>query len=215
MDIQQVLQLIEEGLTQQHIADRLGVSVNKLRYSLAKHRKQESIEPHLNETDRTDKPLGLHVDYAALEEHEHGDRLILLPGDRTSLYVYWEITERRRQLIEGFFGCGWHVLPKLLRVYDVTLQSFHGDNANRYFDVPINDYANNWFIHHVDSGAAYCIDYGTTTLDGRFITILRSNTAETPPGNPQGRRDRRLSTIEMAEDAKPEWMESFTGYSLA
>ncbi|MFC4809895.1 DUF4912 domain-containing protein [Paenibacillus sp. GCM10023250] len=108
------------------------------------------------------------------------DVLVLLPRDPGTLYVYWTLTELRIRMIEEHFHCAWDELPKLLRIYDVTYISFDGDNANRYRDVRIDGRADNWFVHGLSAGTVFCADLGTTALDGRFVAVLRSNTAETP-----------------------------------
>ncbi|SFI86483.1 Winged helix-turn-helix DNA-binding [Paenibacillus sp. UNC496MF] len=111
---------------------------------------------------------------------DEDDRLVLLPKDPGTLYVYWTLTERRIRMIEEHFHCAWDELPKLLRVYDVTYTSFNGDNANHCRDVRIDGRADNWFVRGLSAGTVFCVDLGTTALDGRFVAVLRSGTAETP-----------------------------------
>jgi hypothetical protein len=149
------------------------------------------------------------------------DDLVVLPIDPSSLFAYWEVSEERKRLVEQHFRCDWAILPKILRVYDVNCIEFNGDNANGSRSIPIDDGANRWIIREALPACSYCIDYGTTTIDGRFFTILRSNAVSTPPleeyasmGEIQ-RSNANLSGIkDLPQRDLPEWTERFTGYSL-
>nr|WP_240546268.1 DUF4912 domain-containing protein [Paenibacillus artemisiicola] len=239
----EILKLKEEGLTQKAIADRLGLSIGKVKYQLAKlggprnGRGGDEGEA----AGRSAEPVDSEAAEQALAEAAHAaneaaaasapapadgqsawravveaayaesaaaaaapapaegeaawhdaadanrgtaraedDRLVMLAKDPGTLYVYWTLTERRIRMIEEHFHCAWDELPKLLRVYDVSYTSFNGDNANHYRDVRIDGRADNWFVRGLSAGTVFCADLGTTALDGRFVAVLRSGTAETP-----------------------------------
>ncbi|MFB9329330.1 DUF4912 domain-containing protein [Paenibacillus aurantiacus] len=108
------------------------------------------------------------------------DLLHLLVQDAHTLYVYWEIGNRRRWLAAQHFQTDWHFLPKVLRVYDVTHVYFDGSNANGYFDIETNPEANNWYIGGVRAGCTYLVDFGTYTWNRQFVPLLRSNFAAAP-----------------------------------
>ncbi len=147
-------------------------------------------------------------------DNSRKDRFQLLPKDYRSLYCYWEISDSRRNMIEEFFRCNWEALPKIIRVYDVSFIDFNGDNAHYHWDFPINDIANNWFIDDVHANCSYCLDYGTTTIDGRFFTILRSNTVKTPPKEANYWRETRIEKMDSELNSEPEWLKRFTGYTI-
>ncbi|WP_409343194.1 DUF4912 domain-containing protein [Paenibacillus sp. MBLB4367] len=213
MDVNIILQLAEEGLTHKQIAERLGITIGKLNYQLTKHRKaSETSSPQAEE-----EGFGPFDDLAALEQH-HGaaDRLTALPRDPECLYACWEITDGRKRMTEEHFHCGWGELPKYLRVYDVSYIHFNGDNANRHWLIAVNQEASNWFVKGLASGCDYIVDYGTTALDGRFITLLRSNPVRIPPSGAAGWQSPRSAVVDMsAELPEPPWQRSFTGYTLS
>ncbi|MGO4270806.1 DUF4912 domain-containing protein, partial [Paenibacillus sp. TAF58] len=47
----------------------------------------------------------------------HKDILHLMIVDAHSLYVYWEISDRRRWLISQHFECSYESMPKVIRLY--------------------------------------------------------------------------------------------------
>lgn len=112
------------------------------------------------------------------------DKIILQVRDPRWLHAYWEL---RNQTIEGLkskLGDDFHRAKKILRVYDVTNIVFNGFNANSFFDIQYNDFANSWYIDTAGPGRSWCVDLGLMLTDGRFITILRSNVVSTPLDGP-------------------------------
>jgi len=113
------------------------------------------------------------------------DRIVLQVRDPWWIHAYWEITESRWEgLRQGFpteLACGF---KKILRVYDISHIIFTGDNAHHFFDIEITPEANNWHIDTRGPGRSWCVDLGLLLKDGRFITIVRSNTVATPLDGP-------------------------------
>jgi len=121
--------------------------------------------------------------YPYVEELPAGykeNRMVLLTRDPWWIHTYWELSpffleKIKNDLREEFFNA-----KRVLRVYDVTNIVFDGTNAHRYFDVEINDYANNWYIDTAGPGRSWCVDLGLKLASGKFITLLRSNVVSTP-----------------------------------
>ena len=112
------------------------------------------------------------------------DRIILQVRDPRWLHSYWELRERTIQDLKNKLGEGFYRAKRVLRVYDVTNIIFNGSNANRFFDIQVNDFANSWYVDTAGPGRAWCMDLGLMLADGRFITILRSNVVQTPLDGP-------------------------------
>ena len=117
------------------------------------------------------------------------DRIILQVRDPRWLHSYWEIRDRTSGGLKSRLGDDFYRAKKVLRVYDVTNIIFDGTNANRFFDIQINDFANSWYVDTDGPGRAWCVDLGLMLADGRFITILRSNVVQTPLDGPSGITD--------------------------
>jgi hypothetical protein len=112
------------------------------------------------------------------------DKIVLQARDPWWIHSYWELTsntiERLKQELKEVF----YQSRRVLRVYDVSHISFDGKNAHRYFDIEIDDQATNWYIDTGGPGRSWCVDFGLKLPDGRFITIMRSNTVHTPLDGP-------------------------------
>lgn len=112
------------------------------------------------------------------------DMLILQVRDPWWIYAYWELKQAtigrfKNKLKDEFAKATW-----VLRVYDVSNIIFNGKNAHRYFDICINQHTNNWYIDTAGPGRSWCVDIGLRLPNGNFITMLRSNTVQTPLDGP-------------------------------
>jgi len=128
--------------------------------------------------------------------HSYGiDRLVLLARDPYWLYAYWEVTATKIAEFTSTHSA-WETSWPVLRVYDVTGIAFNGENANKHIDIGINDQADNWHINTGEPDRAFCVDLGRQFPDGRFITLLRSNTVTTPRASLSDREDEEWMWIE-------------------
>lgn len=106
--------------------------------------------------------------------------LVLLLRDPNCFFAYWELNSEQMNLIANICKCTWGEVPLILRVYDITGINFDGQNIHSFFDVPIHPLSDNFYIKDVKANHSYCVDLGLIMSDGRFCTILRSNTIQTP-----------------------------------
>jgi uncharacterized protein len=133
----------------------------------------------------TPEPVMAHREMPHDLPGEYGkDRIILQTRDPWWLHTYWEVVPHTFERLRGELGEAFHQAKRLLRVYDVTSVVFNGVNANRFFDLEINPMSNSWYIDTGGPGRSWCVDLGLLLPDGRFITIVRSNTAYTPLEGP-------------------------------
>lgn len=112
------------------------------------------------------------------------DRIVLQVRDTRWIHAYWQIRNQTLERFKSNLGQEFYKAKKVLRVYDVSHIIFTGQNANRFFDIEINDLANNWYIDTEGPGRSWCVDLGLRLANGRFITLLRSNIVQTPIENP-------------------------------
>lgn len=105
----------------------------------------------------------------------HRDTLVLMVRDHRWLYSYWELTAEKIQQHPALQNT-----RLLLRLYDITMvENFDGTNAHWYRDIIIPAHANHWDIEVNGADRSYCVDLGYI-INGRFITLLRSNTVTSP-----------------------------------
>lgn len=112
------------------------------------------------------------------------DKIVLQVRDPYWIHAYWEakgptIERLRNELQDEFYRS-----KRILRVYDVSHIIFNGSNAHRFFDIQINEFANNWYIDTAGPGRSWCVDLGLLLPSGRFVTIVRSNIVSTPLEGP-------------------------------
>jgi len=125
--------------------------------------------------------------YPKVEELPKGyeeDKLVLQTRDPWWIHAYWELTPFTYEKVKSELKENFSKAKKVLRVYDITNIIFDGTNAHRYFDIQINDYANNWYIDVGGPGRSWCVDLGLKLPDNRFITLIRSNVVHTPLDGP-------------------------------
>lgn len=112
------------------------------------------------------------------------DRMVLQVRDPRWIHSYWELTSGTLDHFRGQLGDAFYSARRMLRVYDVSNIIFNGSNAHRFFDIEIGHDASSWYIDTNGPGRSWCVDLGLLLPDGRFITILRSNTVQTPLEGP-------------------------------
>jgi hypothetical protein len=112
------------------------------------------------------------------------DRIVLQVRDPWWIHAYWEVSNATLERLRNELRDEFYRAKRVLRVYDVSRIVFNGQNAHRFFDIQINEYANNWYIDTGGRGRSWCVDLGFLLPRGRFITVVRSNTVYTPLEGP-------------------------------
>ncbi len=205
----QIYELRRKKFTIEQIADYLGMTVGQVKYrlyrksSIAGEIRQNSID---EEKDQDNPPPPLYYGK---------DEITLMVQSPTTLYTYWELTWPCRNLVSDFFHTSFELLPRALRVYDVTDIWFDGKNAHEYQDIFIQPDADNWFIYDVMPGRTFIIDLGIFWED-RFIPLVRSMPKSTPPNREAGEWCEYVPLVrsDPNERFKPRWFENFSTYSI-
>jgi len=112
------------------------------------------------------------------------EKIVLCVRDPWWIYTYWQIRNSTWERLKFELGDVFYKAKKVLRVYDVSHIIFNGTNAHRYFDIDIDIHATSWYIDTAGPDRSWCVDLGLRLPDGRFITIVRSNTVSTPLDGP-------------------------------
>ena len=112
------------------------------------------------------------------------DKIVLQVRDPRWIHAYWEVRSSTLERLRNEFKDEFFRAKRILRVYDISHIIFDGNNAHRFFDIQLNELANNWYIDTAGPGRSWCVDLGLLLPSGAFITIVRSNTVETPLEGP-------------------------------
>lgn len=103
----------------------------------------------------------------------------LLAQNPNTLFVYWEISDEDRQDYINKYGENFFSITKpILVVHNLT---------DKYsFEIDINDFANNWYIHVENSKCQYVIELGrrpiqsVENMHGDYLYVAYSNLIESP-----------------------------------
>jgi hypothetical protein len=113
----------------------------------------------------------------------HGETMVVvLAVDPCVLHVYWEVTSGELKKARDKLGEAYGRSQAILRFYDITNIIFDGTNAHGSFDVDVDLREKKWYVHLWSPEKSYFVDLGFKTGNGQFVALVRSNTAETPPG---------------------------------
>jgi len=92
------------------------------------------------------------------------DQIVVMVRDPEWLHAYWEVTATKQSEFTKQFGDIWEESSPVLRVYDIT----HSKSEDNYFDIHINNHANNWYIHVGKPNHTFFVDLGRILPDGRL-----------------------------------------------
>lgn len=137
------------------------------------------MEPHVPQ-----RSVMAELEHKELIGRYNEDVLVLQARDPWWAHAYWDISTSTSQRLEKELGTDLGRSRWLLRSYDVSFINFDGTNAHRFFDTGVDVDARNWYLNFGSPGTAWCVDLGLILSDGRFITVLRSNTISLPLDGP-------------------------------
>lgn len=105
-------------------------------------------------------------------------RAWLLVRDPYWIYCCWELSDERiakaaREVSEDLTNA--QRLVRVYRIADIAQLSL-----SDYFDIEINNQADNWYINVPQADSSYCIEIGYRLGNGLFLAIVRSNIVHTP-----------------------------------
>ncbi len=130
-------------------------------------------------TKRVSKPLET-VEYYDLPYRYNQTVVKLLAQTPTTLFIYWDISDKDRKTFEEQYGENFFNETKPVLIV-------HNDTLNYSFEVDINDFANSWYLHVADSKCDYRIELGRRPIIKKdklehtdYIYVTTSNELEAP-----------------------------------
>ncbi len=111
------------------------------------------------------------------------DRIVLLVRDAYWIQACWEVTRQSVQRAKSAMAENWHTAKPVLRVYEL-IEGNSKRRAERVArDIEIHGGVTNWYIDVTDPPQSYRVDLGYLAANGKFYSLVRSNTVTTPvPG---------------------------------
>lgn len=133
------------------------------------------------------------------------DVLYAMVRDSQSVYAYWEITDRRWQLYESYFGSSWRDRALFLHAY--CWPSERASGGLRVYDSVVPPGTRDWVVHRLTAGYTYRLALGIKSKDKPFVPVLCSHIVRLP-----GRA--LLSDGPTHEDHPAVWWDAFMTYRV-
>lgn len=99
------------------------------------------------------KPLAEVVEYYDLPYRYNETIVKILYQTPDTLFVYWDISDKDRENYIKQFGENFFNITRPVLIV-------HNDTMNYSFEIPINDFANSWYLHINDSKCNYRVELG-------------------------------------------------------
>lgn len=99
-----------------------------------------------------------------------------------TLFVYWDISDKDRENYIQQYGENFFNITRPVLI-------IHNDSMNYSFEIPINDFANSWYLHVNDSKCNYRVELGRRpnyyapaeeSIKTDYIYVSDSNKIESP-----------------------------------
>lgn len=136
------------------------------------------IEDNLSFASKARKQV--FVDSEVMPSDYGSTSITLLARDPHWVHAYWEVALSSVEDLRQRIGDVVDQCARVLRVYDVSLIEFNGQNAHHWFDIDVGHDASNWYINLWSDHITCCADIGLREPNGFFHTLARSNCVTTP-----------------------------------
>lgn len=118
------------------------------------------------------------IEYYDLPLHYNKTFVKILSQSPTTLFVYWDISDEDKENYIKQYGEFFFNDTKPILVV-------HNNTKNYSFEVDINDFANSWYIHVLDSDCDYSVELGRRPINEYakspdFLQISTSNDIKSP-----------------------------------
>ncbi len=113
--------------------------------------------------------------------YRYNDTVVkVLAQEPNTLFVYWDISDKDRENYEKLYG-------KLFFYNTRPVLIVHNLTDNYSFEVDIDDFANNWYVHVNNSKCQYSVELGRRpkyekreAIPVNYLNVAFSNTVEIP-----------------------------------
>ena len=112
---------------------------------------KKSVIPKTTNTKK--KPLAEVIEYYDLPYRYNETIVKVLYQTPDTLFVYWDIADSDRENYIKQYGENFFNITRPVLIV-------HNDSMNYSFEIPINDFANSWYLHINDSKCNYRVELG-------------------------------------------------------
>lgn len=113
----------------------------------------------------------------------HRDRIVLMVRDSYWLHAYWEVSRASVERVRAAMCEFWHTAKPVLRLLEVDAGTTTSTAERVVREIEVHGGVNNWYIDVPDPPKSFRVDLGYLAANGRFHSVVRSNSVTTPrPG---------------------------------
>lgn len=140
---------------------------------------KNALKTSTKKTTKKVKPLAEVVEYYDLPYRYNETIVKILYQTPDTLFVYWDIADSDRENYIKQYGENFFNITRPVLIV-------HNDTMNYSFEIPINDFANSWYLHVNDSKSDYRIELGrrpfqvNENIKTDYIYVSSSNEIESP-----------------------------------
>lgn len=138
-------------------------------------------------TKQINTPLAEIIEYYDLPYRYNETIVKVLYQTPDTLFVYWDISDSDRENYIKQYGENFFTITRPVLIV-------HNDSMNYSFEIPINDFANSWYLHINDSKCNYRVELGRRpnyykqetineiqeNIKADYIYVTSSNKIESP-----------------------------------
>ena len=121
--------------------------------TMIKESKKKSTSVQKKSTTKQSNPLAEVVEYYDLPYRYNETIVKILYQTPDTLFVYWDIADSDRENYIKQYGENFFNITRPVLIV-------HNDSMNYSFEIPINDFANSWYLHINDSKCNYRVELG-------------------------------------------------------
>ncbi len=111
------------------------------------------------------------------------DRIVLMVRDSYWLHAYWEVSRASVDRVRAAMCEFWHTAKPVLRLLEVDGGTTTSTAERVVREIAVHGGVNNWYLDVADPPKSFRVDLGYLAANGRFHSVVRSNSVTTPrPG---------------------------------
>ncbi len=111
------------------------------------------------------------------------DRIVLMVRDPYWLHAYWEVSRASVERVRAAMCEFWHTAKPVIRLLQVDTGATTNTAERVAREIEVHGGVNNWYLDVADPPQSFRVDLGYLAANGRFHSVVRSNSVTTPrPG---------------------------------
>lgn len=111
------------------------------------------------------------------------DRIVLMVRDSYWLHTNWEVSRASVERVRAAMCEFWHTARPVLRLLEVDGGTTTNTAERVIREVEVHGGVSNWYLDVADPPKSFRVDLGYLAANGRFHSLVRSNSVTTPrPG---------------------------------